>query len=199
MGSPWAWPRQPGGRAGLHPSRGLQRRLCARSLTPAADTAARQRLRGGTRARAVVPRLPWASAGRGPSPRSSSGSVSRRPVSRPQSLQQTPSPNSVQMGHQKSYNIFFPFSHSHFLPETRPHCAALFLSLSLSVSLSPSLRLPLSVSPSFCHFILSLSTVPMSPCVFLCPAAPLCPFMPGMLSAPVCESHQHLSLGSRPT
>lgn len=146
----------------------------------------------------MVPRLPWASAGRGPSPRSSLGSVSRRPVSGPQSLQQTPSPNSVQMGHQKSYNIFFPFSHSRFLPETRPRCAALFLSLpSLSVSLS--LHLFVSVSPSSCHFTLSLSTVPMSPCVFLCPAAPLCPFMPGMLSAPVCESHQHLSLGSRPT
>ena len=39
----------------------------------------------------------------------------------------------------------------------------------------------------------SLSTVPVSasPRVFLCPAAPLCPFMPGMLSPPVCESHQH--------
>lgn len=191
MGSPWAWPRQPGGRAGLHPSRGLQRRLCARSLTPAADTAARQRLRGGTRARAVVPRLPWASAGRGPSPRSSSGSVSRRPVSRPQSLQQTPSPNSVQMGHQKSYNIFFPFSHSHFLPETRPHCAALFLSLSLSVSLSFHLFVSLCLSLRLSAISSCLSPLSLCPHVYF--SAPLPLSVPSCL---VCCLHLSVSLTS---
>lgn len=105
----------------------------------------------------MVPCLPWASAGWGLSPQSSSGSVSRWPMSHLQSLQQTPSPNTVQMGHQKSYNIFFPFSHSRFLLESWPRCAALFLSLS-SLSVSLSLHLFVSVC-------LSLRLSAISPCL----------------------------------
>lgn len=112
----------------------------------------------------MVPCLPWVSVGRGPSPRSSSGSVSSRPVSRLQSLQQTPSPNTVQMGHQKSYNIFFPSSHSRFLLESWPRCAALFLSLSL-LSVSLSLHLFVSVSLSFRLCAVSPCLSPLSLCL----------------------------------